>query len=644
MQEPARSPRSVRFGGFLLDLRTGELKRNGHRIRLQDKPFQILAALIDRAGDVVTREELRQRLWPADTFVDFDHSLNNAVNRLRETLHDSSELPRFIETLPKLGYRFIGAVEPAGEVVDTGAHPGDHLPAHPVGRPLLRSWAAVGIALVLVAAIAAFWQWARRSSVPSQRVMLAVLPFENLSGDSELDYVGDGLTEELISQLGRWNPDEMGIIARTSSMLYKARNKSVKQVGQELGVDYVLEGSFRAASDRWRISAQLIRVRDQTHLWAEDFNRPRGDIVGLQEDVASAVARQIEIRLARTEEARRAKAPRVSPAAQEAYLRGRALWYTRTSEGMRKSVEYFQRAIELQPDYALAYAGLADAYIVLSSYALVSSQEVAGLAKAAALKAVELDDSSAEAHTALASAYDEFDWDFVAAQQEYKRAIDLNPNYAVARDWQSIVLIRLGMFAAAETELRQALELDPVSVLLIGRLCGLLAAKNQADEALTQCQKARELGPQHPTLSLHFASTYYRSGRITDAVAEARRLVEMAGDNPSYKAWLGYYLGRAGQRDEARKILAELLALSKKEWVSDYAIAAVYSGLSETDLAFERLEKAFQARESWITYLIPDVRIDPLRSDPRYSDLLRRVGLPTLSPLRGGVVSFSGVV
>ncbi len=423
----------------------------------------------------------------------------------------------------------------------------------------------------------------------------------------------------------------LGVIARTSSMLYKDSRKSVKEVGQELGVDYVLEGSLRSTTDRWRISAQLIRVRDQTHLWAEEFNRPRGDIVGLQEDVAWAISRQIRIKLAAAEETRRARARRVSPEAREAYLRGRLLWYTRTTEGMSKSVEYFQRAIELEPEYAQAYAGLADALIVLSSYALVSSQEVAARAKAAALKAVELDDTSAEAHTALASVYDEFDWDFLAAQQEYKRAIELNPNYAVAHDWYSIVLVRLGMFAAAEAELRRGLELDPVSVLLIGRLCGLLATL-KPDEALAQCQKARELDPQHPTLFLHFSSMYYRNGRTVEAITETRRLVEMAGDNPSYKAWLGFYLGRAGQREDAQQILRELLALSRKQWVSAYAMATVYSGLGEADAAFEWLERAHRTRESWITYLIPDVRIDPLRQDPRYADLLRRVGLPSPMP------------
>jgi TolB-like protein/DNA-binding winged helix-turn-helix (wHTH) protein/tetratricopeptide (TPR) repeat protein len=628
MQGPAQSPRSVRFGGFLLNLRTGELKRNSHCVRLQDKPFQILTALLERPGDLVTREELRQRLWPADTFVDFDHSLNNAVNRLRETLHDSSESPRFIETLPKLGYRFIATVEPAQEAQESLATAGAQGPTSPEPRRRLRASILTGAVVVLLAVAAGVWWRTERPPTPSRRVMLAVLPFQNLSGDPDLDYVSDGFTEEMISQLGRWNPEEMGIIARTSSMLYKNSQKSARDVGSELGVDYLLEGSLRATGDRWRISAQLIRVRDQTHLWAEDFNRPRGDIVGVQEDVAAAIAGQIEIKLGPFEEARRAKARSVLPAAHEAYMRGRMLWYTRTTEGMKKSVAYFQRAVELQPDYALAYAGLADAYTVLSSYALVSSQEVAGLARTAALKAVELDDASFEAHTALASAYDEFDWDFSAAQREYQRAGELNPNYAIAHDWHAIVLIRLGRFAEAEAELRHALQLDPVSVLLIGRLCGLLGI-TKPDEALAQCQKARELGPQHPTLFLHFSTTYYRKGMKSEAVAEARRLVEMGGNNPSYKAWLGFYLGRAGLHEEARQILAELLALSKKEWVSDYAIATVYSGLGDLDAAFERLEKAYQARESWITYLIPDARIDPLRQDPRYTDMLRRVGLPT---------------
>jgi TolB-like protein/DNA-binding winged helix-turn-helix (wHTH) protein/Tfp pilus assembly protein PilF len=620
------SATSYRFGVYQVDARAGELLRSGLKLKLQEKPFQILVSLLERPGDVVTREELRERLWGHDTFVEFDHSLDNAVNRLRDVLNDSARNPRYIETLPKLGYRFIAAVERVEEGADARASLERNLPARPEARPRKRLWTATGVALLLLVVATGIWRWAEHSASPSRRVMLAVLPFQNMSGDPELEFVCDGLTEEMISHLGRWNPEAMGVIARTSSMLYKNSRKSVKEVGQELGVDYVLEGSLRGTSDGWRISAQLIRVRDQTHLWANDFNRPQGDVAGLQEDVAGAIARQIEIKLARAEETRRATARRVSPAAHEAYLRGRLLWYGRTTDGMNKSVHYFQRAIEIEPTYALAHAGLADAYTVLSSYALVPSGDVAGLAKAAALKAVELDDASAEAHTALASVYDEFDWDFLAAQREYKRAGELNPNYALARDWHSTVLIRLGLFGAAETELRQALELDPISFLLNARLCGLLGI-TQPQVALAHCQKAQELNPQHPTISLNVATAYYRNGMRAEAVAEARRLVEIANDNPSYKAWLGYYLAWAGQRAEARQILKELLALSRNQWVSAYAIATVYSGLGETDAAFEWLEKAYRTRESWITYLISDCRIDPLRNDPRYADLLRRVGL-----------------
>ena len=610
--------RLVRFGPFELNLDTAELRRDGLRVKLQEKPFQILAALLEDPGRVVTREELKQRLWPS-AYVDFDHSMGNAVRRLRLALGDSADQPRFVETLPRRGFRFIAPVleiEPPA-------------PEH-VAPPRKRLVPALSIMVIALLAAAVYFGWPKPDVSPgtSDRVMLAVLPFRNLSGNPELEFVSEGLTEEMISQLGRWNPDELGIIARSSAMLYKDLNKSAKEVGDELGVDYVLEGSLRSTDDRWRLSAQLIRTHDQTHLWAEDFYRPRGDIVGLQEDLARAIAQRIDVMPAETGEMPRPAEHRVSAEAHEAYLRGRLLWYTRTSEGMTRSVEYFQRAIELEPEYALAHAALADAYTVLSSYALVSSRDVAPLAKAAAMRAVELDEYSASAHTALASVYDEFDWDFAAAQQAYKRAIELDPNYAVAHDWYSTVLIRLGMFAAAETVLRKGLELDPVSVLLIGRLCGLLAIVN-TDEALAQCKKARELDPQHPTLALHYATVFYHTRNTAEAVAEARRLVDAAEDNPSYKAWLGYYLGWAGMREEAGAILDELLALSRKEWVSAYAIATVYSGLGEADAAFEWLEKAFSARESWITYLIVDARIDPLREDSRYADLLRRVGLPS---------------
>jgi TolB-like protein/DNA-binding winged helix-turn-helix (wHTH) protein/tetratricopeptide (TPR) repeat protein len=628
MSLPTQGPRGVRLGNFRLDLRTGELWHGRSRVRLQEKPFRILAALIERRGDVVTREELRQQLWPSHTFVDFDHSLNNAVNRLRETLHDSFESPRFIETLPKLGYRFIAVVESLDKEEDAQAAPERDAPSRAASQRRMRLWAAgAGIVLSLLVIAAGVWWRAQLPRVPARRVMLAVLPVQNMSGNPELEYVCDGLTEEMISQLGRWNPEEMGVIARTSSMLYKESRKSVKEVGEELGVDYVVEGSLRGSTDRLRISAQLIRVRDQTHLWAEEFNRPHGDILGLEESVARAVSRQIEVKLASAKAGPRARVVLVSAEAHEAYLRARLLWYGRTPEGMSKSVHYFERAIQLEPEYALAYAGLADAYTVLSSYAILPPWEARGPAMTAARKAVQLDDGSAEAHTALASAYDEFDWNFQAAEREYKRAIELNPNYTQARDWYAMLLVRMGLFEAAVTEIRHALELDPVSLLLNARLCGALA-HTDPDAAITQCKRAQELDPRHPTTSLNLTAAYYEKGMKAETLAEARRLVDLSDDISGHKAWLGFYLGWAGREAEAREILNELLERSKREWVSAYAVAAVYSGLGERDAAFQWLEKAYKARESWLTYMKSDVRMDPLRSDPRYADLLRRIGLP----------------
>jgi TolB-like protein len=321
-----------RFGAFELDLRSGELRKKGVRIRLQEQPFEVLTVLLQRPGEVVTREELRSAIWPADTFVDFDNSLNTAINKLREALGDSADSPRFIETLPRRGYRFIAPVNGV--------------------KPVSAS-----------------------KQLATGKIMLAVLPFDNLSGDREQEYFSDGLTEEMINQLGRLHPERLGVIARTSAMKYKHANKGIDQIGSELGVDYVLEGGVRRAGEHLRITAQLIQVTDQTHLWAESYERDLRDALALQSEVALAIASEINVKLTPQQRTRLANTRPLIPAAYEAYLKGRFYWNKRTADGVKKGIEHFEKAIEKDPSCPLAYVGLADSYGTLGFYAYAAPRD-----------------------------------------------------------------------------------------------------------------------------------------------------------------------------------------------------------------------------------------------------------------------------
>jgi TolB-like protein/DNA-binding winged helix-turn-helix (wHTH) protein len=402
----ATGPR-VRFDPFELDAPNGVLRKNGLKLKLQEQPFQILVTLLERPGEVVSRDELRRRLWPSDTFVDFDHSVNTAINRLRDSLGDVAERPRFIETVPRRGYRFIGRVDPidppAATSVVVAAAPA---PPARISFGTSRRWR---IAIAATATMAVLG-WIAVKGIhphgigPPPKIMLAVLPLEDLSADHQSSYFGDGLTEDIITELGGLAPQRLGVIARTSVMSYRTNRKGIDQIGRELGVEYVLEGSVRRTADRVRVSAQLIQVRDQTHLWAKSFDRNVRDLLALQSDIARAVAAEVAIKVSRPANEPLRPIESVDPEALELYLRGREAWNKRTEQDVRASVALFEAAIRKRPDYARAYAGLADAYIVLSAWSLGAWPPAEGYSKArvAATKALELDDRLAEAHTSLA--------------------------------------------------------------------------------------------------------------------------------------------------------------------------------------------------------------------------------------------------
>ena len=480
MKAPVEGP--VRFGAFQLDLRTGELRKAGDRINLPDQPFQVLKALLDRPGDLVTREELRQRLWPAETFVDFEHGLNAAVRRLRDALGDSADVPRFVETLPRRGYRFIAPVTaPAVEDQPAPARPGVEDLHEGSGTPdqtgaprrLTRAWRLAVVAALTFVSAGILWAsgyrpWplaGSRPPSPTGRFMLAVLPFENLTGDPDQEYLGDGMTEELIAQLGRMDPSRLGVIARTSAMQFKKTTKRADQIGSELDVSYLIEGSVRTTGSRIRIAVQLIEARSESQLWAEQYERDAKNLLTLQREVAEAITRQITTSLGVARSTVNADARRHSTIAEayDHYLRGRYHWRKDNAEGLEKGKEHFRKAIELDPSYALAYSGLADTYTFLGSDGFMPMREAYPLGRAAALKALELDDMLGEAHYSLAGITVDYYFDWIEGGRHFERAIELNPNYEPALRAYSFYLACMGRHGEALAFAERARDLDPVS-------------------------------------------------------------------------------------------------------------------------------------------------------------------------------------
>jgi TolB-like protein/DNA-binding winged helix-turn-helix (wHTH) protein/Tfp pilus assembly protein PilF len=607
----------VRFGVFDLDLHTGELRRQGLRVKLHQQPFQVLAILLENPGQLVTREQLRQRLWPEDTFVDFDVGLNSAVSRLREALGDSAEAPRYIETLPRRGYRFIGALQTVAPS-PTGAPRQSH-----TRLPLRASWPAAA-ALVLLAGWSVYYFWIRPALAPAEnRVMLAVLPFENLTGDPGREYFNDGFTEELISSLGNYHPAQLGVIARTSAMRYKGTLKSIAEIGRELGVDFVLEGSVRRDSDRVRITAQLIRVQDQTHLWAKNYDRELREILLLQSEVAADIASRVHVTLAPRPPGPAQARQSVNPDAYEAYLRGLFFWQKRTKDNLEKAIEYFQEALRLDPAYAMAYAGLARTYTVHTGLGFAPTPEGAARAEKAALQALELQPNLGEAYASLGWVY-LTRWEWATAERTYQRAIELSPNEPFAHLWYGHYLLRVGRYQESLLQRQRAHELDPLDITVNESLALNLYRVGRAKEALELFQKTQVLYPDASGL----ASYYFLEKDYAQSRREFEQAVQRCRRCPPMLARLGHVAALTGDRKQSAAILNELKARSLQEFISPYHLAVVQAGLGNLDQAFKQLEQAYQARDFSLFSLREDAFLRPLRSDPRYLAMLRRMNFP----------------
>jgi len=624
MEESTPSPRLIRFGVFELDLHSGELRKGGLKVKLQDQPFQVLAMLVARPGELVTREELRQRLWPADTFVDFDNSLNAAINKLREALGDSAGSSRFVETLPRRGYRFIAPVE-VGTIHES---------------PLLRRRPVALSAATLVAMLAVLFRFnvaglrdqlltgvRARHGVPLLKIeSIAVLPLENLSRDPEQEYFADGMTDELIATLGKLSA--LRVISRTSVMRYKKTDKPLTQIAKELNVDAVIEGTVLRSDNRVRITAQLIQASTDRHLWAESYERDLRDVMALQDEVARAIAGEVRIKLTSQEQARFARARPASPEAHEAYLKGRYYWNLRTEQGVKKGIQYFQQAIEKDPSYALAYAGLADSYGVMGTWAMMPPREAFPRAKAAAFKALEIDESLAEPHASLGWVEADFDWDWAGAEKEFKRAIELNPGYATAHHWYAVYLSAMGRHNEAITEMKRAWELDPLSLVINTAAGQCFFWARRYDEAIAQLQRTLELNPGFCVAHSYLAWAYQQKKRCDEAISEYQKCLPLHGGDPMLAVFRARCYGAAGKRTEALKIVPDLGELAKQRPCCSAVIAETYTVLGDFDQAFALAERAYKERSPDLIWLKVDPMLDPLRSDPRYQTLLRRMNFP----------------
>jgi TolB-like protein/DNA-binding winged helix-turn-helix (wHTH) protein/Flp pilus assembly protein TadD len=633
MLAAAPASRVLRFDSFELDVRAAELRKAGVKVRLQGQPIQVLATLLNSAGELVTREQLRAQVWPAETFVDFDHSLHNSIARLREALGDSAGMPRFIETLPRRGYRFIGTVERVGTeesaaAIATAPSPSWVAPPVPVRSRLRAILVAVLLVIVAVGAVlvlrpALLFLGAATPAVRS----IAVLPLDNFSGDPAQEYFADGMTDELITDLAKIGG--VRVISRTSVMRYKGTKKGLTEIARELNVDGIIEGSVTRSGQRVRIQAQLLYGPTDKHLWAETYDRDLGDVLGLQSEVAQAIAQQVRVQITPQQQARFNAGRPVNPEAYDAYSKGRYhLWNEfGTAQSLNTAKTYFEEAVRKDPGFALAHSGLADAYLYLALFRHVSPASSYRPAEEAIRQTLTLDDSIGEAHDTLALLSWRYNWDWDATERELNQAILLAPSYSCAHEDRAAYLAFRGRRSEAEAEVAKSLQLDP-SVYSAGTELAVLYQLRDFDQLLEASRRGLASNPNESFEHFNLGVGYEGTGKRLEAISEYQKAVELSGGDQDATAALAHAYAAIGRTAETQKILRDFQQRSTKVYVSPYLIATLYASLGDKDAAFKFLEKAYQEKSldiSW--YLKADLRIDNLRSDPRYRNLLSRVGL-----------------
>jgi TolB-like protein/DNA-binding winged helix-turn-helix (wHTH) protein/Tfp pilus assembly protein PilF len=632
------SEKVIRFEDFELDRGAFELRRNGRAVRLERIPLELLFLLAERRGLLVGREEILERVWGKDVFVDTDSSINTAVRKIRQALGDNPEEPRFVQTVPGKGYRFAAAVTVTGPPpIQVATEPA---PETKIRRPSadyhLRNWLVwIGVVFLLGAVAGLAGLLLKRDTKPtSTRTMLVVLPFVNLSGDPQQEYFADGMTEEMITQLGNLDPDHLGVIARTSSMQYKHTQKHASQIAQELGVNYLLEGSVRRQGDRVRVTGQLIRASDETHIWAGDFDQELRDVLRLQSDVALAISSKIELSLGGPTRKRLAGAPALNPEAHEAYLRGLLAAELRTKEGMAHAIEEYQKAISLDPNYAAAYAELARVYSLATVPRALSVEDSMPKAREAALKAISLDDSLGEGHTMLGFIQQHYEFDWPTAEREYRRGLELSPNDPYAHLFYSnSYLSPLGRHDEAIAEMKKAIAIDPFSGPVQSFLGRTYLWARRYDEALSQFNKCSQMFPGLAINHERLSHLYTYIGRFEEAIGEETKARLLNGEEPR---------GALKKDEELRKALREggpqgywkkVFEFSATEenppeaYQGPYGMAILYARMGEKEKALDALEKATDEHILAMTEIGVEPALDPLRDDARFQRLLQRVGL-----------------
>jgi len=653
--ENGPQPKIIRFATFEVDMQARELRKNGLRLRLHGQPFEVLAMLLERPDEVVGREQIRERLWPTDTFVDFDNGVNAAINRLREALGDSAHNPRFIETLPRRGYRFLASVESSAPVaqalpVATAVPEALPVPAKEAGEPFSKrrslGWilAAVLLLGLLVAAGGGDFShrlFGRQPRIPIQSI--AVLPLVNLSNDANQDYFADGMTEALTTDLGKISA--LRVISRTSVMQYKGTKKPLPEIARELQVDALVEGTVSRSGNHMRITANLVQASPERHLWAESYESEVGDILTVQTQVAQSVAGEIRVKLTPAEQKLLSNARPVNPEAHDNYLKGRYLCNKDTREGFDKAIKYLELAIEEAPSDPLGYAGLANCYahagwggdIFAGDLSVI---EIMPKARDAAQKALQLDENLAEAHTTLASVELILNWNWEGAEREFKHAIELNPSYSPAYAWYAHYLVAMGRFDESAAAAKRSLDLDPFSETTMDFGEWAFYLGRHYDLAMEQSRKSFELAPEFPWPHYILGLIYEWTGQHREAIEEYTKMQELFGLSQNRLTELRMAYRQSGEKGYWRKTLEFCQEASKGQrkfasssgfgWC-DYMryqdVAAVQVRLGQFDAAFQSLEKAYTKHEAELIYLKIQPEWDGVRPDPRFQSLLRRIGL-----------------
>ncbi len=634
-------PEGFRFGAYELSLRTKELRKEGVRIKLQEKPFQVLCLLAEKAGETVPREDFRRRLWPADTYVDFDANLNTALAKVRQALEESAENPRFVETVPRLGYRFIAPIE-SWEAADAAPRQngsrtaplaqGSAAPIPVVRRSWKGNAARTALLIAVVSLLSAYLARFVPFSlprVPAGKPVLVVLPFVNLSREPAQDYFSDGLTDELITQIGSLNPQRLGVIARTSAMHYKGTQATVEQIARELGVDYVLEGSVRRSGGEVHITAQLVQARDQTRLWAHSYESTSADLIQVQDDVARNVASALAVELLPASRVAAGQAAIRNPEAYETYLEGRLYWNQRSKDGLKKAAELFYQALQEDPQSAPAYAGLADTFLAQADWLMARPGEAYPKARQAAQKALELDNSLGSAHAVLANVSWEYDKDWAHAEGEFQRALALDPANARTRQSHAEYLCSLGHHEEAMAEMMRAHQRDPLSLSISADIGNLLYLARRYDAAIAQIKTVLESDPNFIPARVYFGRALVASGRYSEALGNRLKFLELNGEPEAKRNDLRRVFEKGGIRAGWQWTLDDMKQREAREFVCPFEEALLEARLGDREAAFASLQKSYAIGDGNLVWIKVMPALDLLRSDPRFVRLMELLHLAT---------------